>query len=254
MTKLGDIVFETDRYWVKRVPKGYEVYKTGLTHSTRVAVIGYTGDKGLERAKQEIARREAAGHATKRKSPRSKAAPPAPFPLGPPRSKAATVIVYSRPSGYWYAQARDATTGAPITDATGYSRDDVLRSLRGKFVMSGVAIESIVDEDPYAERHHATKKSAAELDREIAEALGRFPHDDPELRAKWRIEPSELRVGQRFDYFGRPFEIVKIGRDKAKTIQIASRYTTPSGREEFFDHRSFPLRAFYQQHLRPLRD
>ena len=74
MTNLKDIVFETDHYWVKRVPKGFEVYKTGLTHSTRVAVIGYTGDKGLQRAKLEIERREAASgpaerhHATKKKS------------------------------------------------------------------------------------------------------------------------------------------------------------------------------------------
>ncbi len=75
MTDLKDIVFETDHYWVKRVPKGFEVYKTGLTHSTRVAVIGYTGDKGLQRAKLEIERREAASgpsdrhHSTKKKSP-----------------------------------------------------------------------------------------------------------------------------------------------------------------------------------------
>jgi hypothetical protein len=60
MTDLKDIVFETEHYWVKRVPKGFEVYKTGLTHSTRVASIGYTGDKGLQRAKDEIARRETA--------------------------------------------------------------------------------------------------------------------------------------------------------------------------------------------------
>ena len=72
MTDLKDIVFETDHYWVKRVPKGFEVYKTGLTHSARVAVIGYTGDKGLQRAKLEIERREAARgpsgrhHATKK--------------------------------------------------------------------------------------------------------------------------------------------------------------------------------------------
>lgn len=52
------IAFETDQYWVKRVPKGFEVYKTGLTHSTRVAIIGYTGADGLRRAKQEIARRQ----------------------------------------------------------------------------------------------------------------------------------------------------------------------------------------------------
>lgn len=75
MTALKDIVFETDRHWVKRVPKGFEVYKIGLTHSTRVASIGYTGDKGLQRAKAEIARREGSAaspsprhHATK-KSP-----------------------------------------------------------------------------------------------------------------------------------------------------------------------------------------
>ena len=104
-----------------------------------------------------------------------------------------------------------------------------------------------------AKQHHATKKSPAQLDREIAEALGRFPYDEPELQAKYRIEPSELRVGQRFDYFGQPFEIVKIGRDKARTIQIARRYVTHSGKEDFLDHRSFPMRAFYQQHLRPLR-
>jgi hypothetical protein len=67
----------------------------------------------------------------------------------PSRSKSATVIVYSRPSGYWYAQARDATTGTPITDASEYSREGVLSALRGKFAMLGVAIKSITDEDPY---------------------------------------------------------------------------------------------------------
>jgi hypothetical protein len=182
MTALKDIVFETDHYWVKRVPKGFEVYKTGLTHSTRVAIIGHTGDKGLQRAKLEIERREAAtGHATKKKkSSHGKAASSTPSPLGPPRSKVATVIVYSRPSGYWYAQARDATTGARITDATGYSREGVLRELHGKFPMIGVAIESITDEDPYAAEHpsgHATKKrSSAQLDREIAESLSHARH------------------------------------------------------------------------------
>lgn len=69
MTALKDIVFETDHYWVKRVPKGFEVYKTGLTHSTRVSIVGYTGDKGLQRAKQEIARREGAEAQATKKSP-----------------------------------------------------------------------------------------------------------------------------------------------------------------------------------------
>jgi hypothetical protein len=64
MTKLKDIVLSTKNYWVKRVPGGFEVYKTGHTHSTRVAVIGYVGDEGLERAKREIQRREDADLAT----------------------------------------------------------------------------------------------------------------------------------------------------------------------------------------------
>ncbi len=69
--------------------------------------------------------------------------------LGRSKSRSANVRVYSRPSGYWYAQAHDAATGARITDASGHSRDGVLRELRGKFAMIGVAIKSVTDEDPY---------------------------------------------------------------------------------------------------------
>lgn len=107
--------------------------------------------------------------------------------------------------------------------------------------------------DDRKKRGHATKKSPAQLDREIAEALGRAPGDDPQTQAKWHVDPSELRVGQRFDYFGKPYEIIKIGRDKAKTVQIARRYLDNFNKEDFIDHRSFPLREFYRQHLRPLR-
>ena len=59
MTKLSEIVYECEcgKYWVKSVEFGYEVYKTGITNSTRCAIIGYKGDLGLERAKAEIARR-----------------------------------------------------------------------------------------------------------------------------------------------------------------------------------------------------
>ena len=52
----ADITYEQDPYWVLRTRKGFEVYENGLTHSTRRAVIGFTGDHGLMRAKQEIAR------------------------------------------------------------------------------------------------------------------------------------------------------------------------------------------------------
>lgn len=54
-----DIAYESPcgKYWVKKVQKGFEVFKTGVTHSTRCAVIGYIGDVGLTRAKNEIERR-----------------------------------------------------------------------------------------------------------------------------------------------------------------------------------------------------
>ncbi|HSX23281.1 MAG TPA: hypothetical protein VLE97_10960 [Gaiellaceae bacterium] len=81
--------------------------------------------------------------------------------LARPAAKSAAVIVYSRPSGYWYAQAHDAT-GKRVSDATGYSRDDVLRALRGQYAMMGVTITSVKDEDPYATSatQHATKRGA----------------------------------------------------------------------------------------------
>lgn len=63
----SDILFESGPYWICREqfgsgrfkPKsnGFAVYKTGITHSVRVASIGYEGEKGLQRAKQEIVRR-----------------------------------------------------------------------------------------------------------------------------------------------------------------------------------------------------
>lgn len=53
------IIYETDKHFVVRAAKGFEVYRNGVTHSTRCAIIGYEGQKGLDRAKEEIARREA---------------------------------------------------------------------------------------------------------------------------------------------------------------------------------------------------
>lgn len=54
-----DIVFESGKYWVfDAKKKGFEVYKSGITHSTRCASIGWTGEVGLDRAKQEIKRRQ----------------------------------------------------------------------------------------------------------------------------------------------------------------------------------------------------
>ena len=56
--KESDIAYEKAPYWVLNVgSKGFEVYKTGITHSTRCAQIGYQGQKGLDRAILEINRR-----------------------------------------------------------------------------------------------------------------------------------------------------------------------------------------------------
>jgi cytidylate kinase len=56
---LSDVVHEQGAYWVLRVPTGFEVYRNTGTHSVRCARIGFKGAKGLQRAKDEIARREA---------------------------------------------------------------------------------------------------------------------------------------------------------------------------------------------------
>lgn len=56
--KESDIAYEKGLYWVLNMKsKGFEVYKNGITHSTRCAVIGYQGQNGLNRAILEIDRR-----------------------------------------------------------------------------------------------------------------------------------------------------------------------------------------------------
>ena len=57
--KESQIVFESGMYWVLDcAQRGYEIYKVGVTGSTRCARIGYVGEKGLTLAKQEIERRQ----------------------------------------------------------------------------------------------------------------------------------------------------------------------------------------------------
>lgn len=56
--KESDIAYEKGCFWVLNLgSKGFEVYKTGITHSTRCAVIGFSGQNGLDRAILEIDRR-----------------------------------------------------------------------------------------------------------------------------------------------------------------------------------------------------
>jgi len=59
--KLKDILYENSSHWVKRVKTGYEVYRIGVTHSTRCAQIGWpNSDKGLKRAIAEADKRDSA--------------------------------------------------------------------------------------------------------------------------------------------------------------------------------------------------
>lgn len=57
MLKEKDILYENSNYWVCASKNGYEVYQTGITHSTRCAIIGYKGEKGLQIAIQECNKR-----------------------------------------------------------------------------------------------------------------------------------------------------------------------------------------------------
>ena len=57
--KESNILFERYPYWVSAATtfKGFEVWRTVSTHSKRVASIGYIGEVGLQKAKDEIDRR-----------------------------------------------------------------------------------------------------------------------------------------------------------------------------------------------------
>lgn len=59
MLKESDIKYELGQHWVYQKANGsYEVYRNGITHSTRVAIIGFKGQDGFDRAVAECKRRE----------------------------------------------------------------------------------------------------------------------------------------------------------------------------------------------------
>ena len=108
-------------------------------------------------------------------------------------------------------------------------------------------------------RHHATKtspkttkKSPAQLDAEIAEALAQYRRGDVDLHTMGTSIASNLNVGQLFDHIGHIYEITKIGRDKNRTVSIARRIRDLFNKESLIDQRSFPARDFERQHLRPI--
>lgn len=61
LLKESDILYENGDYWVCKsfAKKGYEVYRIGITNSTRCAIIGFEGEEGLKRAKAECDKRAA---------------------------------------------------------------------------------------------------------------------------------------------------------------------------------------------------
>lgn len=61
MYREQDIRHETRSFWVLDVgQKGFEVYRKGATHSTRVASVGLGPSLGLSRAIEECERRQLA--------------------------------------------------------------------------------------------------------------------------------------------------------------------------------------------------
>lgn len=56
---LKDVVHETDDHFILRVPFGFAVYRKHSSYSVRCAQIGFTGITGLQRAINEVERREA---------------------------------------------------------------------------------------------------------------------------------------------------------------------------------------------------
>jgi hypothetical protein len=67
-----------------------------------------------------------------------------------------------------------------------------------------------------------------------------------------RGEPPKLRKGQRLDYIGQTFVVTNITRGKNPIVYIARPSKDSFGREHLIDARSFPLREFDRQHLKPL--
>jgi|GEM_PF-3584994 len=53
-------LYENDPFWICRTENGwFEVYQNGVTRAVRCASIGFMGDKGFQKAKQECDRRAA---------------------------------------------------------------------------------------------------------------------------------------------------------------------------------------------------
>lgn len=57
--RLSDVVHETDKHFVLRVKKGFEVYRNGVCAAEKCSTIGFEGQEGLSRAIAEVERREA---------------------------------------------------------------------------------------------------------------------------------------------------------------------------------------------------
>lgn len=105
-------------------------------------------------------------------------------------------------------------------------------------------------------RGHITAGQLTEVRRMVHRAWPTIAvhRDSVHASMKEDAKAPELRVGQQFDHFGHTYEILKIWRDKNRTVQIARRYRDSFGKEAFIDHRSFPARHFNQQHLKLIGD
>jgi hypothetical protein len=86
-----------------------------------------------------------------------------------------------------------------------------------------------------------TRKTKAMLDAEIAAEL-----------AKYAAQSRPVQIGDRYDCIGQTYEVVKIGRDRARTIQMARPTVDGFGKRVMIDQRSFPLRDLDRHHMRKI--
>ncbi len=55
----SDIAHENGKFWVLKLPKdkGFQVYESGITHSTLRDTIGFPGQEGLDKAIEKCDKR-----------------------------------------------------------------------------------------------------------------------------------------------------------------------------------------------------
>jgi len=52
--KSHGIIELSDQFYLLKTKYGFDMYENGLTHATRISIIGFTGLQGIRRAKKHL--------------------------------------------------------------------------------------------------------------------------------------------------------------------------------------------------------